>query len=317
MAIIDRPTHSGLTGDGLSYQRVEGRTKRAALALLLSGEADADNPSVDQFLSFGKDHEMDLTECWAALLNGHPQASALLVPSAGRAGLFFMSNVKSSRAVDTMATLLNAACEAQSPQKLTLLQVLLDTGQEHEVAALRGAGFSSLATLGYMQRHADSNGKATLKLDHQDITVTNWSEANRSHFEDAVLASYEQTLDCPALLGLRKIEDVIAGHMSTGEFHPKLWFALRHGEEPVGAMLLNVIPQRNALELVYLGLCPKWRGLGLARQLVYHALALAPKYNTNQVILAVDEKNEPALKLYRKLGFVSTAKKHAMIRSLV
>ena len=316
MAVIGQSAGPGLADGGLSYQRVSGQVHRAALALLLTGQADAASSAVDQFLSFSRDQEMDLSECWAAVEHNLPRATALIVPSAGRAGLIFLSNVDSNKQASITAQLVDAACSAQSPQKMTLLQSLLDMPQHRERTALADAGFSELAVLSYMQRHITAGYQAQLSLADRAIDIYHWSDETEPIFKRSILKSYEQTLDCPGLLGLRGIDDIVEGHRSSGVFHPKLWTALQHGDEPVGVMLLNEVPQRTSLELVYLGLAPAWRGKGLARILVNHALSLCAENRANQLILAVDETNDPALKLYRKLGFVQTTRKLALIRSL-
>jgi len=142
------------------------------------------------------------------------------------------------------------------------------------------------------------------------------AEQNRQLFADAIGVSYEQTMDCPGLVGLRTMDDIIAGHQATGVFDPDIWFAISSGDEPVGVMLLNAVPQRSALELVYLGIGPKWRGKGLARVLLKHAITVANRRLLPHFTLAVDQTNAPALKLYRSLQFVETGRKHAKLLSL-
>ena len=42
------------------------------------------------------------------------------------------------------------------------------------------------------------------------------------HFEAPMNAgSYQETLDCPAMSGMRAVEDVIEGHKSVGVFDPQ------------------------------------------------------------------------------------------------
>lgn len=104
--------------------------------------------------------------------------------------------------------------------------------------------------------------------------------------------------------------------MATGRFEADLWTCLLAEDEPVGVMLLNVIPPREALELVYLGLAPRARGHGLARRLMLHGLSQVRRRHCRRMLLAVDERNEPAVRLYGELGFHPTTRKLAMIRSV-
>ena len=52
-----------------------------------------------------------------------------------------------------------------------------------------------------------------------------------------------------------------------------------------------------------MGLIPEWRGMGLGRALLNSALALAQQAGIQEVVLAVDEVNVPAKRLYQQAGF--------------
>ena len=142
-------------------------------------------------------------------------------------------------------------------------------------------------------------------------------------FARAIEASYEQTADCPGLVGLRRIEDIIAGHMAAGQFVPELWLALRRRGEPVGVMLVNELTQGAGFELVYLGIAAPYRGQGLARSLLAYGLGQASvrgraNWGTDnpRLHLAVDEANPAARQLYARFGFRASTRKLAMIRAL-
>ena len=59
-----------------------------------------------------------------------------------------------------------------------------------------------------------------------------------------------------------------------------------------------------------------WRGRGLARKLLLSGLHQAAGRHVQNMLLAVDQDNEPAVKLYKSLGFTATARKLAMIFTL-
>jgi ribosomal protein S18 acetylase RimI-like enzyme len=228
--------------------------------------------------------------------------------------MVFVSPMTGSATQPIVVALGQAVCAAQDRDRMTMLQALLDPPQHREAKALTAAGFERLSELIYMQRPADAP-EAPLQLDGS-FELLHWSDQHRGHFADAILASYEQTLDCPGLVGLRDIDDIIAGHMATGEFRPKLWFAVRCDDQPVAVMLLNVVPRRQSMELVYLGIASGWRGRGIGRRLLTHGLGLAGGQGATNIILAVDQGNRPALRLYRSLRFTSTTRKLAMIYNL-
>ena len=54
------------------------------------------------------------------------------------------------------------------------------------------------------------------------MRLETYQPENHALFAAAIQESYRDTLDCPALSGLRDIEDVIAGHQSVGTFDPAL-----------------------------------------------------------------------------------------------
>ena len=295
-------------------QRAGSARRRAALALTLTGRPDERDPAVDQFLHFASTAQLCVDELWVAEQDGVLLASVLIVPSAGRTAMLFASPGHERQHLQVTCELVREAVTGQDRQKIRLIQALLEPSQQLERQALTGAGFTALAQLLYMRSTGTSQG-APMAL-APSIQVLNWHRHRRDLFAEAILASYAQTLDCPALVGLRDIDDILAGHMATGTFVPKLWFALWSDGDPVGVMLLNPVPPQRALELVYLGLSPGRRRRGLGRQLLRHALWLARRYEAGRIVLAVDRQNVPALELYRSLGFHQTARKNAMILAL-
>ncbi len=309
------PSNQGTAAVGtVRIRRADRRSQRSTLAMMLTGQADERDPAVGQFLRFASDAELSLEELWLAERNNRPLAAALVVPNAGRTAMLFLSPLRHRADLPVSQDLAHQAVSRQDGRKIRLIQALLEPSQQMEREALAGAGFVDLAQLLYMG--CDTNGSgAHLRLDGA-IQVVHWSRRERDLFALATTDSYRDTLDCPGLLGLRQIDDILTGHMATGQFVPQLWFALRYEDEPVGVMLLNLVPQRPAIELVYLGLTPQWRGRGLGRHLVRHGLWLAPRYQASEMILAVDQANTPALALYRSIGFVQTARKLAMIFTL-
>ena len=89
--------------------------------------------------------------------------------------------------------------------------------------------------------------------------------------------TYEGTLDCTALNGVRDIDDVINGYQATGVFRPENWLFVRSGGQDVGVLLLADHPQARHWELMYMGLVPEVRGRGWGRQIARYAQWLAPR----------------------------------------
>ena len=182
--------------------------------------------------------------------------------------------------------------------------------------AIEAGGFSFLAELAYMHRPGKERpGLAPIAFEGQPLTATHWSESARPLFAEAIADSYEGTLDCPGLLGLRDMDDIITGHMATGRFNPKHWTVWSSAKTGKAAALLMLAESGNGIgfELVYIGVGPHARGQGLSKAIMHHGLDTTARDGRGDLFLAVDCRNEPALRLYRGLGFRISAHKTALI----
>jgi ribosomal protein S18 acetylase RimI-like enzyme len=122
-------------------------------------------------------------------------------------------------------------------------------------------------------------------------------------FAQTLLQTYEGTLDCPELTGVRTIEEILAGHRAAGKVRPELWWLVWAEDRPIGVLLLTDLPHGLDWDLAYLGIIPAARGRGLGRTLALEALHTARRNAVLHLILAVDARNAPALRLYQSLGF--------------
>lgn len=298
----------------VSLRRVDRDGWREAVGLLFTGRPDPVGRTVNDFLGFMVGQGLSLENLWAAYRGDVPVAAALIVLGAGRTAMIFVSPILDRVNVPVMGRLIALACQEQDRERVRIVQALLDPGQGGEVQALTAGGFVQVACLRYMQRGLDAAGMSG-PVEPPGEVVT-WSEGRRALFAQAILGSYEQTLDCPGLLGLREIDDIIASHMAAGAFTPDLWFVFKIDNQPASVMLINRVPGRDAVELVYLGIGPAWRRRGLGRKLMALGLARARETGASGMILAVDEANAPAIGLYESLGFVTQTQKLAMISAL-
>ncbi|MCC7192162.1 MAG: GNAT family N-acetyltransferase [Phycisphaeraceae bacterium] len=308
--IQDKFPPAGMDDPSVVVRRASLEQRRVALSLLILGMARPSHAAVDQFLDYTQKQRMSLEDLWLALEHDQPVAAGLLVPSPGRTAILFISpTIVTDGMVESR--LAQTICQSQNPQRVRLVQAILDPGQDAESKALRAAGFRNLATLIYMQRVTE---RSEIKPNFAPaFELCTWSGTNRALFEHAIERSYENTLDCPGLLGLRQISDVLDGHMSSGRFTPDLWSVIHRDGKPAGVMLINLAATHQGAELVYLGLSPEARNKGLARKLLEYGLSLAHRHGASSLTLAVDDQNTPALKLYQSMRFHAYARKHAMI----
>ncbi len=171
--------------------------------------------------------------------------------------------------------------------------------------ALERCGFRHITNLDYFE-HALEN---LLSPVSPGISYTTYNDRDHRLFHDTLQRTYQETLDCPELNGVRTMEEIIAGHQTQGVFRPERWLLAWHGEQPVAVALLAEIPDLDAWDLSYLGVVPEARRRGFGRDLATLALHLAKNAGAPKLLLAVDQRNQPAIQLYKELGFVSLEKR--------
>lgn len=235
------------------------------------------------------------------------------VPAPGKTAMLFAPSLSEfpEAAAATQAAVAAALDDARAAG-IVLVQAMMEPADAAGKTVFAAAGLSQLATLTYMERKPPVQ-PPPFDLPG-DLRLAPYEASSHALFRTAITASYEQTLDCPAMSGLRDIEDVIEGHKAVGTFDPQLWGVLLRWGKPIGCLLLAEIPARRALELVYLGLAPDVRGQGLGRLLMTRVLAIASRRHFEVATLAVDAANGPAVRLYRRCGYTSVAQRVAMIK---
>jgi ribosomal protein S18 acetylase RimI-like enzyme len=210
---------------------------------------------------------------------------------------------------DLAAALFRAcAAHARRRHRARLIQTLLEPGgADPAVAALERAGLVRLAMLVYMRRAVTEEDRRLPLSD--EIVWRHYSRLRHRKFAETIGATYRDSLDCPGLRGLRTVHDAIRTHKHTGRFQSKHWHLAVLGRSPVGVVLVNELRGRG--ELAYLGVVPDVRGGGLGRDLVHRAIYEAAEMGLEDIGLAVDEDNTPAVRLYRAAGFEETHRRLA------
>ena len=196
---------------------------------------------------------------------------------------------------------------------LAFLQTLISPALQEEIALVRSAGFAVLAELSY------------LSIDLADPTGCDpCSSADRfqwlrfGQFDEEALGriiakTYEGSLDCPGLSGIRDMPDVIAGHKGGQRFCPECWWIVCDGNQAVGCILVNDAPSGAAAEVIYMGVSPAWRGQGLGRTMLQRTAAAAQRRGRSRMTLAVDRRNHWARQLYTDMGFDEVHRRMACI----
>ena len=288
-----------------------------AIERLVATGSINDRANAQRFIHYAKTNEIALESMWGKLgAGGKINQTALAVPNEGKTAMIFSSHPQSQEDALSHGRLLDYVAKKLAKKDIHLAQILLEPRETLEQAATIAGGFEKLATLTYLQRPISKRTMPPEPIWPQGVTVERYHDEIRDDVLTAVLASYEQTLDCPGLFGLRDPDDILAGHQATGMFDPSLWTLLRVDGNPTGVVLLNPFPKQRSVELVYIGLAPIARGRRLGKQLLRHALRLLDPKRARIMTLAVDDCNTPALDMYKSEGFESELKRIAFIRSL-
>jgi mycothiol synthase len=286
----------------------------AAVGMILgSPTRPAPAAQVAEFINSAVARKIDVQGIWVAENAGKIVWALLPILNPGKTLLLLTSSEMAATNIPA-AHLVKDICAHFAAQGFQLAQVLLESQHHLSRRFFANLGFKEIAELIYLQGNIPRNAAAPPLAEHM-----RWLEyAPETHavFADAIMQTYRDSLDCPDLSGLRDIDDVIAGHQATGEFDPAGWQLLLRGDQPLGVFLLSRIPQSDAMELVYLGLAPEARGKGLGLFLMRQVFFLILRAQRRRLSLAVDSKNEPALKLYYRFGMQQVATRWAMICKL-
>lgn len=291
---------------------------RVALGQLIArpdlSAADVDQ-QIDVLLRYSDKRGFSLEHCLIARLEGRLLATCLCVDSPGRTSSVFMpSAICGDKAERAVTALLEESARRAASRNLQFLQALVPPEANQEKTLLRRARFDFLAQLIYLE--ADATQPVLPGESEPSVSWRTYSPTMQAQFAGVVEGTYEGTLDCGSLNGLRDIEDILASHRATGEFDPRFWLIAMVNGHPVGIILLAHIPERNSYEVVYMGILPAYRGKGYGSAVLRRGLEVAQDQVAVGLSLAVDARNTPARKLYQRFGFKEVSRRDAWIRVL-
>lgn len=308
--------------------------ERLAADALTGGAREAGR----RLIEAARAHGVDLSMIWgtvdhdAAGVPVRVREACLVVPGSGRTAMVVASGPRtgttpaSSRAersaciARAMADLAELGRGGTAP--IVLAQALPEPRETWAIEAFEQAGFIHVADLAYMRRPLPGRRLSADVANPtwpQGVTVRTVrgarpGEPDRSLLIEALERSYEDTLDCPRLCGLRPTSDVLDSHLATGRWEGRHWRLVLFDGKPHGCLLLNPCPEHGSVELVYLGLSKELRGRGIARMLLGLGLSHLSPADGDHVACAVDTRNIPAIRLYERFGFASFASRVALVK---
>jgi len=320
---------SGATAP-LRPRRLTPELRRAAAARLVSVPRSQRDRAAQRLLTNAQANGIDLELMWGTVTEGGlVRQVVLLVPGEGRIAVAFQSGPapasecgdEAIQRAERAACLETAAREVRgcSGRDLRLVQALPEESDDWAREALDSAGWQRIGTLASL--------RCALPLDPaKPDDLPDGVRLDRfrgfdvpSDVEDlhtALDRSYEDTLDCPGLTGLRTTPDIIESHASVGLFDPRNWWIARHEGSPEGCVLLNRLHDHRTIELVYIGVSKRLRGRSLGRTLLPRAVRRVAGGPAEMLTCAVDTRNTPALGVYEEFGFERQSERDAYVRPL-
>ncbi len=288
---------------GKTIEAVPNRKQHQAVRFLIGGSrqdelVEAQALALERQTLAGRNGSSHL---WWARRWRQPLAAALVFENVGRTGMLFASPAEAPGVdVETLIELLRKLGGFALGRGLSMVQSLMPPEARADKNVLERAGFARLAQLTYMNWDLSRFEPAAPPGELGMLAVGQCGEAMLA---EVITASYRQSMDCPALEGLRQIGDVIAGHKASGVYRPESWWIATWSGAPAGCMLLNDNPITGAADVIYLGVAPEFRGRGLGRAMLQHAAQDIRRRGYVNMTLAVDAANRYAAAIYQSAGF--------------
>jgi RimJ/RimL family protein N-acetyltransferase len=215
--------------------------------------------------------------------------------------------------VEAARTLLETIVADLTQEGVRLAQALLETDHGPEAELLSACGFPQVSKLLYL---VSVDGSFPFSRPNDGLEFSEDRADQPQRMARLVERTYRGSLDCPAVDGVRQIEDVLEGYRASGVFDPTRWIIARHRDQDIGCLLLTDHPRDNQWELLYMGVVPEARGHGFGVAMARYAQWLAREAGRNRLVLAVDAANLPAIAAYAAAGFVAWDHRSVYLRIL-
>jgi ribosomal protein S18 acetylase RimI-like enzyme len=281
--------------------RCPAALRAGAMGLLLSDLAPSQRREIaGPLLDDGAAVELSREPLFVALRDDRLSGAAWGQIQAGNIAVFWPPRLATGEQQQTADALATCVTRALDELAVEMTQVLLSTPDPEEIDLLKRAGFRHLADLMYLTWEATrirTEGSAS------EIEFVEYEPSQRARLMALIERTYDGTLDCTALNGVRTMDDIVDGYEKTGVFRAANWLIVRGGGQDVGVLLLADHPGAGHWELMYMGLVPEARRRGWGRQITEHAQRMVHRAGVARIVAAVDATNSPAVRMYQEAGF--------------
>lgn len=301
------------SANNIQIEPVGRRSRDGAIRFLLFGDCESpvDLSRVEAMKKLFQSRRKGARMLWHATAKNTADgckrrciAVVMIVGNPGRVGMLFHSPLSAAGVdAEALAMLLQTVRREVMGKELAFVQTLLSPDAWMDISAMEAGGLELLAELIYMKRDIPTGTEFSADAGASELTWRSFGQFDEAELADVISATYEGTLDCSPLVGVREMSDVIAGHKAGGHFTPSKWWIAERNGRPVGCIMVNDSHTRAIAEVVYLGVVPSCRGQLVGRALLAKAIRSARKEKKFLMTLAVDSRNDYARKLYESTGF--------------
>lgn len=320
----DQTEHSPMPAEA---ERIEGEMLVAAAERIVPPAGNRRDQAI-RFLAGARASGLDLSHTFAVIdrsSQSRPpwaRQACFAIPGPGRTAMLLPSPPLSSgpeteRDREERDVCIRKSLESLASSDVKLAQALPDPADTWACEAFVRAGLREVGDLAYLSlvlsgsRRRPPEPPSGVEL-RRAGRLTRGAD-DRRRLLDLLDRTYEGTLDCPELCGMRDIEDILDSHLSAGEFDERHWLIARDATGDVGCCLVSLTDQGATGELAYIGFAPEARGRGLARWLLQTSIYGLRATRAQRLVCAVDRRNAPAARLYESLGFREFASRRALV----
>lgn len=302
-------------------------SQRAAALRLLENSLSASDQKTHagryaQWLELPPEHGFTLTAIGDNPAS--PLAAGLVQVLPGKVALLWPPGVQAANNwIDAVPQLLAHVHQHLAADGVQLSQLLLPESESQSpleiglIPALEVAGYRHLARLLYLYASDQETPFPQTPPVARLCQIVPAGKFSPEQLQSLIEETYIDTQDCPQMSGLRSPDQVLQGYRRAGTCEDRFWFvATSQSGSPLGCLLLAPDTAQQTCELVYVGVIPSARGLGLAGELLSWAKWQTKASGCSQLLLAVDDQNLPGLKLYQRQGFQSFDARVVYVKSL-
>jgi ribosomal protein S18 acetylase RimI-like enzyme len=303
--------------DIVEIQEIPRRFRTQAIRFLVGGtrndrQMDTQGQAMQQMIS---NVPTAASKLWWARSGRTTHAVAAIIEGVGRTSMIFFSPPYAP-GVDRkqLARLISEISKDAINGGMSLVQALIDPRDTEQADVLKNSGMILLAELIYMRRDLRIRPPEEPNV-RQGLTWRSYKQFTEVELGEVISQSYADSVDCPALRGVRKMTDVIAGHKCSGAFCPEAWWIVDYGDQatPAGCILVNDSVKTPSADIIYMGVTREFRRRGLAGAMLQRCIAQAAQRNCETVSVAVDTRNDHAIRVYEQSGFVEIHRRLAYV----